>query len=40
MAPVTVTRVLSYAKAATMKDTLKKFLSRAATSSRMIVPTN
>jgi type IV pilus assembly protein PilQ len=25
--PVTVTRVLSYAKAATMKDTLKKFLS-------------
>ena len=27
MAPVTVTRVLSYAKAATMKDTLKKFLS-------------
>jgi type IV pilus assembly protein PilQ len=27
VAPVTVTRVLSYAKAATMKDTLKKFLS-------------
>jgi type IV pilus assembly protein PilQ len=27
IAPVTVTRVLSYAKAATMKDTLKKFLS-------------
>ena len=26
-APVTVTRVLSYSKAATMKDTLKKFLS-------------
>src|SRR6266478_2435895 len=26
-APVTVTRVLSYAKATTMKDTLKKFLS-------------
>src|SRR5215813_11979366 len=25
--PVTVTRVLSYAKAATLKDTLKKFLS-------------
>jgi type IV pilus assembly protein PilQ len=27
VAPVTVTRVLSYGKAATMKDTLKKFLS-------------
>ena len=27
IAPVTVTRVLSYAKATTMKDTLKKFLS-------------
>lgn len=27
VAPVTVTRVLSYAKAVTMKDTLKKFLS-------------
>jgi type IV pilus assembly protein PilQ len=27
VAPVTFTRVLSYAKAATMKDTLKKFLS-------------
>jgi type IV pilus assembly protein PilQ len=27
VAPVTVTRVLSYAKATTMKDTLKKFLS-------------
>jgi type IV pilus assembly protein PilQ len=27
VAPVTVTRVLSYAKASTMKDTLKKFLS-------------
>ena len=27
VAPVTVTRVLSYAKAATMKDTLKRFLS-------------
>ena len=27
VAPVTITRVLSYAKAATMKDTLKKFLS-------------
>jgi len=27
VAPVTVTRVLSYAKAATMKDVLKKFLS-------------
>jgi type IV pilus assembly protein PilQ len=27
VAPVTVTRVLNYAKAATMKDTLKKFLS-------------
>ena len=27
VAPVTVTRVLSYAKAATMKDTLRKFLS-------------
>jgi type IV pilus assembly protein PilQ len=27
VAPVTVTRVLSYAKAMTMKDTLKKFLS-------------
>jgi type IV pilus secretin PilQ/predicted competence protein len=27
IAPVTVTRVLSYSKAATMKDTLKKFLS-------------
>jgi type IV pilus assembly protein PilQ len=27
VAPVTVTRVLSYAKAASMKDTLKKFLS-------------
>jgi type IV pilus assembly protein PilQ len=27
VAPVTVTRVLSYAKSATMKDTLKKFLS-------------
>ena len=27
VAPVTVTRVLSYAKAATMKETLKKFLS-------------
>jgi len=27
VAPITVTRVLSYAKAATMKDTLKKFLS-------------
>jgi type IV pilus assembly protein PilQ len=27
VAPVTVTRVLSYAKAATLKDTLKKFLS-------------
>jgi type IV pilus assembly protein PilQ len=27
VAPVTVTRVLSYSKAATMKDTLKKFLS-------------
>jgi type IV pilus assembly protein PilQ len=27
VAPVTVTRVLSYAKAGTMKDTLKKFLS-------------
>ena len=27
IAPVTVTRVLSYAKAASMKDTLKKFLS-------------
>jgi type IV pilus assembly protein PilQ len=27
VAPVTVTRVLSYAKAATMRDTLKKFLS-------------
>jgi type IV pilus assembly protein PilQ len=27
IAPVTITRVLSYAKAATMRDTLKKFLS-------------
>jgi type IV pilus assembly protein PilQ len=27
IAPVTITRVLSYGKAATMKDTLKKFLS-------------
>src|SRR5882762_9058567 len=27
VAPVTVTRILNYAKAATMKDTLKKFLS-------------
>src|SRR6202035_4207234 len=27
VAPVTVTRVLSYGKAATLKDTLKKFLS-------------
>src|SRR5207249_3937100 len=27
VAPVTVTRVLSYSKAATLKDTLKKFLS-------------
>jgi type IV pilus assembly protein PilQ len=27
LAPVTVTRILNYAKAATMKDTLKKFLS-------------
>jgi type IV pilus assembly protein PilQ len=28
VAPVTVTRVLSYAKAATLRDTLKKFLSQ------------
>jgi len=28
VAPVTVTRVLSYAKASTMRDTLKKFLSQ------------
>ncbi len=28
VAPVTVTRVLSYAKASTLKDTLKKFLSQ------------
>ena len=40
VAPVTVTRVLSYAKAATMKDTLKKFLSAAAIFSPMTARTS